>query len=423
MNADPAPGAGISSLAVILTGRCNLDCPYCYRGGGGTGGQDLDEDLLCRALDLVMHAEGPGLEVVFSGGEPVLRFPVFERAVERLRAGASPARPVSLRLVSNGTLLTDDDLDFLAGHKVNLSLSIDGGPQVQRLRGAWTPDLLDDLLDRLRGRYPEYFAHRVRAVMTLLPRTVVHLADSVDHLLDAGLRDIGVSPALSPVPGWDDDLRAELAPQLEAVRRRCERELAATGEIPYLPLRRFGPEPDLRDPDAEKPDPEASDPRLCVIASGTSAVLDTAGRLYACLMFAPSGLGSDLAQEALRRVAAGIDLGEPGDGDFARRAGRLPAFLAGVPAFAPQHRLSSRLGACAGCRARASCRICPYALLRFAGNADCTRVPAFLCSYHQETARQRAQIAPQRPTGPARWHPVILEERKRRFLEKFGLPA
>lgn len=424
MNRGPAPGPKLAALAVILTGRCNLDCAYCYRGGdGGGGGPNLEEDVLLDALDLALEAAGPDLEVIFSGGEPTLRFDVFARAVGRLRAGATAAGPVSLRLVSNGTLLTDDRVDFLVANDINLSLSVDGIPQVQRLRGAETAAAVDDLVARLRRRHPDFLAHRVRAVMTLLPHTVAHLAASVDHLLAAGIREIGVSPALVPVPGWDEDVRDALAPQLEAVRRRCERELAATGEVPFLPLRRYGPEvvPEGPEPGQCAPDEPGSFP--CVIATGRAPVLDADGRLYSCLMFAPSGLGPDPQEDPLRRVAAGIDLGRPGETGYAQRAARLPEGLAGVAGFAPQSRLTSRLAACAVCPARALCTICPFALLRFAGNADCTRVPAFLCSFYQEVARHRALMPAQKPTGRARWRPDALEERRLRFLEKFGLPA
>jgi hypothetical protein len=94
--------------------------------------------------------------------------------------------------------------------------------------------------------------------------------------------------------------------------------------------------------------------------------------------------------------------------------------LTGRPGFGPQSRLSSRFGACATCAARSLCRICPYLLLRFAGDAECTRVPAFPCAYFQELARQRALIPAQRATGSDRWRPEAIEERRVRFVEKFG---
>jgi hypothetical protein len=137
-------------------------------------------------------------------------------------------------------------------------------------------------------------------------------------------------------------------------------------------------------------------------------------------MFAPSGLAPGPEQSTLRRVAAAIDLGRPGEPGYAKRAARLPAALTDRPGFGPQGRLSSRLGACVTCPARLLCRICPYLLLRFAGNAECTRVPAFPCAYFQELARQRALIPTQRATGSARWRPEAIEERRVRFLEKFG---
>lgn len=401
-------------LGVLLTGRCNLDCAYCYRGGGG--GRDLAEEALDEALTLALHAAGPSLEVHFSGGEPSLRFDLFRSAVTRLRAEAPVDRRVTLRLASNGTLLSDDRLDFLVEQDVCLSLSLDGAPPAQRLRGAGTVERLDRLLERLRRRHPDYLARRLRAVMTLLPETVGHLADSVDQLLDAGLMEIHAAPALTPVRGWDDDLRADLLVQLTAVRRRCEEHLAVTGVVPFLPLRRLGPDP--APADGERDTTEW--PR-CAIHSGSAPVLDTDGRLYACLMFAPSGLGAGVEQAPLRRASAAVDLGRPGEPGFARRAAGLQAKLAELPGFAPRRQLSSRFGACAACEARGYCSVCPYARLRCAGDGDATRVPAFHCAYNGEIARQRKLIAAQPASGAERCLPEVIEERRRRFLEKSGL--
>ena len=413
MNAVATEEPRIHTLCVLLTGRCNLHCAYCYRGG--SGGRDLAADALDAALTMALRAEGPTLEVIFSGGEPALRFDVFRSAVARLRAGASASRPVAVRLATNGTLLSDDRLDFLVEQGVYLSLSLDGAPPAQRLRGALAVSRLDQLLERLRLGHPGFLAHRVRAVMTVLPETVSHLAASVDHLLDAGVAEIRAAPVLTPVAGWDDDLRAELATQLTAVRRRCEERLAATGKVPFLPLRHYGIETA-----PGGPGPDQAGVRSCAITSGAAPVLDTDGRLYACLMFAPSGLGAGPEQRSLRRVAATVDLGRPGERGYAERAARLPTTLAAASGFAPGERLSSRFGACADCVARSSCRICPYALLRFGGDHGGIRVPAFLCAFHQEMTRQRALIPAQKPTAPERWRPEVLEERRQRFLEKFG---
>lgn len=416
MNAEAIGGIRLATLAVILTGRCNLQCTYCYRNGGAERTADLDDATLAQGLELARRAAGPdGLEVIFSGGEPTLRFGVFARAVERLGAVSTPARPLTARLISNGTLLDGERLDFLVARDVRLNLSVDGIAPAQRFRGAAAIGAVDELLELVRQRHPEYLARRVKAVMTLLPRTVPLLADSVARLLDSGLREIAVSPALSPVPGWDDDLRTELATQLAAVRRRCERELAAAGEVPFLPLRRYEGEPV-----SNVGDPSAPQAGACAITTGASPVLDLDGRLYSCLMFAPSGLGAGPDQASLRRVAAAIDLGRPAAGNYARRADRLPARLGSRSAFAPHRRQGSRLGACAECEARAVCNICPYALLRFNGDLDGSRVPAFLCSWTREVARQRAMMPAQRPAGPARWRADALDSRRSRFLAAFG---
>jgi uncharacterized protein len=76
-----------------------------------------------------------------SGGEPTLEPALLRRCVEYLRSAAPPGFAVDCSLATNGTLVDDDLLAFLADHDVGLDLSFDGvlPPRSSGAQGASQP--------------------------------------------------------------------------------------------------------------------------------------------------------------------------------------------------------------------------------------------------------------------------------------------
>lgn len=111
-----------------LTDSCNLRCTYCYlphiksKMSFETGQEVVDS--------VFRSAEINGFKNVllkYSGGEPLLAFPILKKIhqyAEKVAAGKS----INLESVvlSNGTLLNQESIDFLKAHQVRLMISLDG---------------------------------------------------------------------------------------------------------------------------------------------------------------------------------------------------------------------------------------------------------------------------------------------------------
>jgi MoaA/NifB/PqqE/SkfB family radical SAM enzyme len=125
----PAAGARQRIVQVHPTLRCNLTCHHCYSSSGPDRREDLDPDVLCRALE---DAAELGYEVVsFSGGEPFMY-----RALDRVLAHA---RTVGLRttVTTNGSLLGAERLASVRPDLDAIAVSFDGPPDLHnRIRGA-----------------------------------------------------------------------------------------------------------------------------------------------------------------------------------------------------------------------------------------------------------------------------------------------
>lgn len=123
----------IRMLALTLTGQCNFRCRYCYAAG-----QEEHFMSLQTAVSAVRMAEEGGAFFVlqFTGGEPLLNFPVIRGAV---RYCEEKQLPVRFQIQTNGSLLTRDTVRWLYRHGVAVGVSLDGRPSVNdRLR--WSAD-------------------------------------------------------------------------------------------------------------------------------------------------------------------------------------------------------------------------------------------------------------------------------------------
>ena len=115
------------SATFHLTHACNLRCTYCYTGEKTSVG--MSRETAQRAVEFCLaqagRDEAEHLEIVFFGGEPLLKHSLLCEIVDLLRASAGAMR-VSFKMSTNGLLLTETVVDDLARQEVFISLSLDG---------------------------------------------------------------------------------------------------------------------------------------------------------------------------------------------------------------------------------------------------------------------------------------------------------
>jgi len=182
----------LTSLTLVLTAACNLRCTYCYQTLGRRG--RMSWDTARTAVDRLLENASPSHGLAFTGGEPLLAYPLLRRVVERVRDAGPAGRAARITLLTNGTRLGEAQAQFLAANRVAVRISIDGAAPAQRSRGAWTAPRLDRLLDDLRHRHRYWFTHRVSVSATVTPGNVPYLADSIEYLLHKDVRAIEVAP-------------------------------------------------------------------------------------------------------------------------------------------------------------------------------------------------------------------------------------
>jgi uncharacterized protein len=132
----------IQLLKIQLGLSCNYSCDYCSQKfverAPETSKKDIDAFL--EKLDVLKFDEGRGLKIEFWGGEPLVYWKTLKPLAEALidRFSGWKQKPV-FSIITNGSILTDEMIDWLMKYHFIVSISHDGPGQ--SVRG---PDPFDD---------------------------------------------------------------------------------------------------------------------------------------------------------------------------------------------------------------------------------------------------------------------------------------
>lgn len=121
----------LGRLTINTSQACNLDCSYCYAGGGDYGGKSLlmDERKVITSLMQITQRHDVISLVQFIGGEPLLNLPAIRTLCETLnnlvKTGALKKQP-RFGVVTNLTVLTEKHLKTFKEFGITVTVSIDG---------------------------------------------------------------------------------------------------------------------------------------------------------------------------------------------------------------------------------------------------------------------------------------------------------
>ena len=157
----------------------------------------MDESTALAALRLLRpYIHSDILRLRFFGGEPLLAFKVIRRIVETLDGWGIATDKT---LATNGILLNDESIDFLAAHRFLTLISLDGSPEVHDANrtdreGRATYSRVVQNLKRYQARHPELFPTHVAINMVVAPRFAGRFREQVKHLMSLGINPDQINP-------------------------------------------------------------------------------------------------------------------------------------------------------------------------------------------------------------------------------------
>ncbi|HGM1125547.1 TPA: radical SAM protein [Clostridioides difficile] len=124
----------MSQLTLEVTERCNLRCKYCiYQDDHNDfhtfSERDITFDIAKKAIDFTYERTDDKFYIAFYGGEPLLNFDIIKQSVEYAEQLVNDKR-LEFSMTTNAVLITEDIARYLAEHKFNVMVSLDGPEEI-----------------------------------------------------------------------------------------------------------------------------------------------------------------------------------------------------------------------------------------------------------------------------------------------------
>ncbi len=188
----------ITGMSLNVSHDCNLNCRYCYGGGGTYVGEksymnkEIGETSIDRLLGWSEDCERIYLN--FFGGEPLLNFSLIQHLVNYGNKKAElEGKRIKYSITSNCTLLTEKIIKFLNDHNINVLASMDGPKPIQNTNrpfknGGGSYDTIASNVQKL------FSTRKTVTARATLTRDCISLNTIINGLRSVGFKYIHIEP-------------------------------------------------------------------------------------------------------------------------------------------------------------------------------------------------------------------------------------
>ncbi|MBR1883334.1 MAG: radical SAM protein [Clostridia bacterium] len=120
----------IEVIYFIVSTGCNLKCKYCFEENSKFNNHyeknmSIETALIVanRYLEYLDNEEIESPQIVFYGGEPLINWRVVKKVIEYI---SSQNANIKFSIVTNGTLINDEIVNFISNYNIDVGISVDG---------------------------------------------------------------------------------------------------------------------------------------------------------------------------------------------------------------------------------------------------------------------------------------------------------
>ncbi len=190
---------------IITVYDSNISCTYCHEGEENKYMDEKTAEYVIGFIkDTVSRNNSSTVDIELSGGEPLLNMPVNVKIVENLSEWCKKTnREFSLKVITNGTLLTSERVEWLADHAGKVVTVLDGPRDIHDQRrmyknGGGTFDDIIEGLTRVRERNLEAVVQ-----INVDESNKGHVVPLLEFLTsNFGVLGIFINPITNTFPSW-----------------------------------------------------------------------------------------------------------------------------------------------------------------------------------------------------------------------------
>lgn len=157
----------LKMLTIQVTQQCNFRCEYCIYSGSYLNRTHSNKRMKFstakKGIDFLINnsKNNNTICINFYGGEPLLEFNLVKQCIEYAEEKAD-GKNLMISMTTNASLLTDEVVEFLSKHNVNLTISLDGPKEIHdkhrilALNGYGSFDKVISNIENIDNKFPQY---------------------------------------------------------------------------------------------------------------------------------------------------------------------------------------------------------------------------------------------------------------------------
>ena len=220
-----------------LTVECNLRCTYCFKEKWN---EHMEEQVAFDTIVWLIQASGDAedITVTFMGGEPLIQFKLIKKLVPFAKRRAQQhGKSIHFGMTTNGTLVTDEVVDFWKQWGMGFHTSIDGTPDIQdrnrpTTSGRGSARLVEKAVPKILKYRPGTTAR-----CTVTPSTASAMSKSYRYFRSLGYQDIAFVPG--DQPSWTAETILEFEDEFARVSEMAMEDFRAGTFVNLEGDRRF----------------------------------------------------------------------------------------------------------------------------------------------------------------------------------------
>lgn len=194
-------------FTLMMTDDCNLRCSYCYEGGCKLK-RYMNRETADKCIEFIKEKlkeeedDKRPLWITLHGGEPLMNFDIVKYIKKKLDSEITD-RSIIYDMTTNGTIMSDEILNFIKNDLTEISISLDGTRESHDANrifpdGSGSYDIVMKNIERLQKENIP-----IRCRMTFNQQNVYNMYESIESVSKLGFRYIAT--AVDTMSEWSDE--------------------------------------------------------------------------------------------------------------------------------------------------------------------------------------------------------------------------
>ncbi len=179
---------------IVVTLRCNHKCEYCHAAVAPMSAKEFDmsKDTAKKIVDTIFYTNSPALTIEFQGWEALVNYEVVQFIVEYSKQRAEHLKKeLSLVMVSNLTLMSEEKLSWLLDNGVDVCTSLDWDELTHNNNRTWFDwnsfEKVTYWMKRVNEEKQKRNMWKVWALLTVTKKTIPNYKKIIDSYIKLGL--------------------------------------------------------------------------------------------------------------------------------------------------------------------------------------------------------------------------------------------